>query len=139
MEIAYKYINKEHTQIKGNGKFFPITNRLYREKVLPFIIEGGEVEPYAEPVIDPKVKVKADRDLAMSSVTIVYDSKDWTFRAIDMQRLMAKVNLGRDFGWKSDDNSISMLTPEQGKEIALLIDDAMTQAFMDAEAKIEAL
>ena len=135
----YKYINKEHTQIHGNGKTIPITHRLYREEVLPFIIAGGEVEPYTEDVIKPRVKIKEDRDLAMSSVTIAYDSKDWTFRAIDMQRLMAKFNLGRDFGWKSDDNSISILTPAMGKEIALLIDDAMTQAFMDAEAKIEAL
>ena len=45
-KMTYKYIDAEHTQITdGNSRTIPISHRIYREEILPFIIEGGEIEP----------------------------------------------------------------------------------------------
>jgi len=143
--------------LKNNSKFISLTEfegsvaHEFEEAQGPhcgagwWVLDGDEVrQPNAEELQarDLAIRSKAlkeERDILMDFVTVSYSEKDWTFRPIDMQRLMAKVNLGRDFGWKADDNTIVILTAIQGEEIALLIDDAMTQIFMDAEAAIGAL
>lgn len=111
-----------------------------------FVVENGEPRAItaqeeadmhaAEQLNASKSALKADRDAAMDAVTVTHNSKNWTFKAIDMQRFMGKINLDRDFGWKADDDSIVVLTPTVAYNIALKVDDVMTQAFMDAETAI---
>ena len=100
------------------------------------IPNGVEEETDNIPEID---KLKNDRDVKLNEVTVTHNSKNWTFRPIDMQRFESKIARNRDFMWKADDGVAVILTSTQANNIAIKVDDLMTQIFFDAENEISTL
>jgi hypothetical protein len=66
----YRYINKEHTQVFGNGKTIPADYRVYQEEILPWVALGNTIAPFAEPIVPPEVLLKTQRDIDLMSVVV---------------------------------------------------------------------
>jgi len=80
--------------------------------------------------------IKKQRDVDMSNVTVIHNSKSWSFGVVDMSRFESKISRNRNFVWKADDGEHVNLTPTVAENIAKKADDALTQIFFDAEVAI---
>lgn len=84
------------------------------------------------------IKLKRDTDL-LGVVTVTHNEKEWSFKAIDRDRFVAKLALGRDFSWQADDSSEVSLTHTVARNIAKKVDDELSAIFFYAAAEMAAL
>ena len=92
-----------------------------------------------DPIIEEKQKIaniKNKRDTARSYITVLYDSKNWSFSRENMIDFGMKIARGRDFIWVADDRSQVNLTISKAEDIAKKVDDLLTKIFFDAETEI---
>ena len=83
--------------------------------------------------------IKRQRDLDMNDITVMHNSKNWSFNRENRADFDMKISRDRNFDWKADDGTVVELTPAVAENIAKKVDDAMTQIFFDAEAAISQL
>lgn len=105
-----------------------------------WFIDGPEVkcnDGYI--VIESTEQIKSQRDLDMAKVTVDHNSKSFSFTPVDASRFESKIARDRDFIWKADDGSQVTLTSSQAENIAVKVDDSLTQIFFDAEVALAAI
>ena len=132
------------SEFKGDNSFQPAANQLVVNKsdlpsCLPdyWSIVNGALVSDDKP---GKIKdIKKQRDLDMNDITVMHNSKNWSFNRENRADFDMKISRDRNFDWKADDGTVVELTPAVAENIAKKVDDAMTQIFFDAEAAISQL